>query len=40
MMEIKAKIIKDILEKEADFEFLKPDEYTIVPPLAYSMTNK
>jgi hypothetical protein len=26
----KAKAIKDILEKEASFEFLKPNEYTIL----------
>jgi len=31
LSKIKPKTIKDILEKEGIFEFLKPDEYTILP---------
>jgi DNA (cytosine-5)-methyltransferase 1 len=31
LTKIKPKTIKDILEKKADFEFLKPVEYTILP---------
>lgn len=31
LSKIKPKTIKDILEKETEFEFLKPDEYTILP---------
>jgi DNA (cytosine-5)-methyltransferase 1 len=31
LSKIEPKIIKDILEKGTDFEFLKPNEYTILP---------